>query len=113
MALTSNPVGPEIGAAQSFVLSCVASGGTGVYTYQWSSTCTGGCVLTSGNRGAPVLIRDAARSSDSGRYNCSVTDNAGNSGINSSEIQVTGKYTTMITPQFHLNNVYSTISLIM
>jgi len=94
--VTRNPVGPEINAAQSFVLSCSAGGGTGVYTYQWVSTCSGGCVLNTGNQASAMLIRNSARSADSGTYTCTVSDNAGNIGSNSSSIQVAGK------PLFHI-----------
>ena len=90
--VTRNPAEPEVNAAQSFVLSCIAGGGTGVYTYQWTSTCSGGCVLNTGNQASAMLVRNAARSADSGTYTCSVSDNAGNIGSNTSSFQVTGKH---------------------
>ncbi len=90
MQLLSTPVGPEINAAEVFTLSCMASGGTGVYSYLWNSTCTGNCFLTMANQASSILVRDAARSSDSGTYMCSVTDNAENAGVNTTILQVTG-----------------------
>ena len=83
-------MGSEVNAAESFSLSCLASGGTGVYSYQWSSTCTGGCFLNVGSVTASTVTRDAARSADSGVYTCAVTDNVGNVGTNSTELQVVG-----------------------
>ena len=83
---------PEVNAAQSFVLSCIAGGGTGVFTYKWTSTCSGGCVLNTGNQASAMLVRNAARSTDSATYTCSVSDNAGNIGSNTSSIQVTGEH---------------------
>lgn len=91
VSILSTPLGPEISAAEPFSLSCHASGGTGVYNYQWSSTCTGNCVLSDSNMAAQTISHNAARSADSGVYTCTVNDNAGNDGTNSTEIQVTGK----------------------
>lgn len=89
--LVSQPVGPEVSAAEFLSLNCLASGGTGVYTYQWTSTCSGSCLLNSGNSITPTLTRDAARSADTGTYTCTVSDNAGNSGTNSTDVNVVGK----------------------
>lgn len=88
--LVSRPVGPEVFAAGPLSLSCQASGGTGLYSYQWSSTCTGGCFLNSRNIITSMVARDAARSADSGLYSCTVTDNAGNNGTNSTQVEVVG-----------------------
>ena len=94
MTIVSSSVGPELNAAQPLSLGCMVSGGTGVYSYQWTSTCSGNCLLNGGNSRAPTLARDAARSSDSGTYTCTVTDNAGNNGSNSTDVQVTGMMDT-------------------
>ena len=91
MSIVSRPLGPEVAAAEPLSLSCQASGGTGVYSYQWSSTCTGNCVLSSDNMAAQTITRDAARAADSGTYTCAVTDHAGNNGTNSTEILIVGK----------------------
>ena len=91
MTIVSVPDGPEIRAAKSVTLTCQASGGTGVYSYLWSSTCTGNCFLNRNNQNSHMITRDALQSVDSGIYMCSVTDNAGNDGSNSTEIQVVGK----------------------
>ena len=91
MTIVSIPSGPEINAAESLTLSCQASGGTGVYSYQWSSTCTGNCFLSSMNAVTQTVSRDATRSADSGLYTCTVTDTAGNNGTDFTEIQVVGK----------------------
>jgi hypothetical protein len=90
--LVSVPAGPEVNAAMFLSLTCQASGGTGIYTYQWSSTCASGCFLDSVNVLTRMVMRDAARATDSGDYTCVATDNAGNSGTNSIEIQVVGKF---------------------
>lgn len=37
-----------------------------------------------------MVARDAARSADSGLYSCTVTDNAGNNGTNSTQVEVVG-----------------------
>lgn len=91
VSILSRPQGPEVNAAESLSLSCQASGGTGVYNYQWSSTCNGNCILSTSNLAAQTITRDAARSADSGIYTCTVIDNAGNNGSNSTEIQITGE----------------------
>ena len=84
-------MGPEVNAAEALSLTCQASGGTGVYNYQVSSTCSGGCFLSNRVAATRTVTRDAARSADSGLYTCTVTDNAGNNGTNSTEIEVVGK----------------------
>ena len=88
--LTSNLGGSEVTAAELFVLKCIAARGTGVYSYQWTSTCDDGCVLKSGIQVTSMITRIAARSADSGIYTCTVIDNAGNNGTNAIEVQVTG-----------------------
>lgn len=103
--LVSRPVGPEINAAESLSLSCLASGGTSVYSYQWSSTCTSGCFLNSRSVIIPTATRDAARSTDSGLYTCTVTDNAGNSGTNSTEVDVVGKIIATVTLVYSVSHV--------
>lgn len=91
MSIVTVPNGPEIRAAESVAFTCQASGGTGIYSYLWSSTCTGSCFLNNKNRNSHMVYRDALRSVDSGIYSCSVTDNAGNLGSNSTEIVVVGR----------------------
>ena len=90
--LVSRPSGLDINAAESLSLTCQASGGTGAYSYRWSSNCTGNCFLSSGNVVTQTVTRDPVRSADSGFYTCRVTDNAGNNGSNSTQIQVIGTY---------------------
>lgn len=97
MSLESRPLGPEINAAEFLSLSCQASGGTGVYTYQWTSNCVGDCFLNNRNVATQTVIRNGVRSADSGLYTCTVTDSAGNNGSNTTEIQVIGK-------QFHFQS---------
>lgn len=91
--IASMPVGPYINAAEFLFLTCQATGGTGVYTYQWSSNCTGNCILNNINPITQTITRDAVRSTDSGLYTCTVTDNAGNNGSDSTQVQVVGKLT--------------------
>lgn len=90
VSIETSPEGPEINAASALSLRCLASGGTGAYSYQWNSTCAGDCLLSGVNANMNTLSRDAVRSADSGLYTCTVTDNAGNNGTNSTQIQVTG-----------------------
>lgn len=91
MTIWSVPEGPEIRAAETVTFTCQATGGTGMYSFLWSSTCTGSCFLNSDGQISRVITRDALRSVDSGVYTCSVTDNAGNSGSNSIDLEVIGK----------------------
>ena len=93
VSVASVPVGPDINAAEFFSLTCQATGGTGVYTYQWSSNCTGNCFLNNINPITQTITRDALRSTDSGLYTCTVTDNAGNNGSDFTQAQVIGKLT--------------------
>ena len=83
-----------ITAAQSLSINCEVFGGTGVYSYQWSSNCTGSCFIT-GQVSAEVMT-NAARSSDSGVHSCTVSDDAGNSGSGSTVISVEGKYILIV-----------------
>jgi hypothetical protein len=91
VTIVSVPDGPEIRAAESVALTCQATGGTGIYFYLWSSTCTGACFLNSDSQISHTITRNALRSVDSGMYTCCVTDNAGNSGSNSTELEVIGE----------------------
>lgn len=91
VSLESRPLGPGINAAESLSLSCQASGGTGVYSYRWSSNCIGDCFLSNRNAVTQTITRDGVRSADSGVYICVVTDNAGNNGSNYTEVQLVGK----------------------
>ena len=91
MTVVSVPDEQEIRAAESVTFTCQATGGTGMYSYLWSSTCTRNCFLNSNNQNSHMITRDGLRSVDSGIYTCSVIDNAGNSGSNSTEIEVVGK----------------------
>ena len=40
-----------------------------------------------------IITRDALRSTDSGHYTCTVTDNAGNNGSDSTQVEVIGMVT--------------------
>ena len=91
VTIVSTPEGPYIEAADSLSLTCQAIGGTGVYTYQWMSSCTGNCFLNDVNPITQTIARDALRSADSGLYSCLVTDNAGNNGSDSTQIEVVGE----------------------
>ena len=92
VSIVSMPMGPDINAAEFLSLTCQATGGTGVYTYQWSSNCTGNCFLNNINPITQTITRDALRSTDSGFYTCTVTDNAGNNGSDFTQVQVIGKF---------------------
>ena len=105
MSIVSEPDGPEIKAAESVNLTCQATGGTGMYSYLWSSTCTRNCFLNTNSQMSRMITRDALQSVDTGVYTCSVTDNAGNSGSNSTEVEVIGKIclTSLIQSQYYWN----------
>lgn len=87
----SRPLGPDVNAAESLSLSCQASGGSGVYNYQWTSDCAGDCFLNNRNAFTQDITHDGVRSADTGVYTCTVADDAGNNGSNSAEFQVVGK----------------------
>ena len=89
VSVVSIPDGPQISAASSLALTCQVVGGSGVYFYQWSSTCTLDCFIA--GQTTQSVTRDALRSTDSGNHTCAVSDDAGNSGSHSVLVSVTGK----------------------
>ena len=91
VTVISIPAGPHIDAAEFLILQCLASGGTGVYSYQWLSNCTGNCFLN--GQTSQMVTRDALRSTDSGTHICVVRDGTGNNGSDSTVIEVTGGFT--------------------
>ena len=88
VTVMSSLSGVEQNVAESLTLTCQAEGGTGIYTYQWSSDCTGDCFVT--NQDAQRVSRDALHSIDSGNHTCTVTDSAGNAGNDTIHIQTGG-----------------------
>ena len=59
-------------------------------TYQWSSSCSGQCSVA--RQTDDTVTISLLRSIDSGTYTCTVTDNVGNTGNGSININVTGKF---------------------
>ena len=85
----SVPSDSQVPAGSSLSLTCQAFEGSGVYTYQWFSNCSGDCLIS--GQMVQSVNRDAVRSTDSGNHTCSVVDDAGNSGSSSVFISITGK----------------------
>ena len=88
VAVISSLSGVEQNVAESLTLTCQAEGGTGIYSYQWSSDCTGDCFVTS--QDTQTIAQDALHSTDSGNHTCTVTDSAGNAGSVTIQIQTGG-----------------------
>lgn len=89
VAVQSNHPGQDITPAETLILTCQVEGGTGYYSYQWSSNCSGNCFVT--NQTSMTVVREGLRSTDSGNHTCTVDDDAGNSGDGSVLINVKGK----------------------
>ena len=89
VSILSTTPGPVLNVAEPLTFACNVQDGTEEYSYQWSSTCTGNCFVTS--QMSQSVTRDALLSSDSGNHTCTVLDSAGNSGSDSMTISVIGK----------------------
>ena len=84
--IVSSLVTLDVTAADSLTLTCVVPGGTGEYSYQWSScnTCFGH------NQTTPSILQSVLHSTDTGSYTCIAVDTAGNSGSESIDLVVKG-----------------------
>ena len=91
VAITTMPSDSDFRASSPLMLTCEAKLGTGNYTFQWSSNCTGNCLIN--GQTTVSLQRDALRSTDSGLHTCTVMDDAGNIGVGTILIRVTGTCT--------------------
>lgn len=112
MTIASTPQGQDINAAETLSLVCRASGGTGVYVYQWSSTCTGNCFLNNINPVTQTISQQALRSADSGVYTCTVMDNAGNNGTDSIQLQVVGEIVLLAKLNSKCTVIHSLVDII-
>ena len=82
---------PNYRAATSVTLRCVAIGATGYVSYRWSSTCRySNCFAYSTT--AQTISENILRSRDAGVHTCTVTDGAGNTGTNSTIMNIVGMY---------------------
>ena len=89
MTVTSNNTMYHV--ATSVTLTChVSLEAVQPVSYQWSSSCSGECSVA-GQTDDTVTI-SLLRSIDSGTYTCTVTDNVGNTGNGSINVNVTGKF---------------------
>lgn len=101
VTITITPSDSDFRASSPLMLACEAKLGTGNYTYQWSSNCTGNCLI--GNQTTVSLQRDALRSTDSGLHTCTVMDDAGNAGVGTLLIHVTGTVLFYVDVQSCIN----------
>ena len=81
---------PNYRAASSVTLRCIATGTTGSISYRWSSTCRNGCFAYSATTQA--ISENMLRSRDAGVHTCTVTDGAGNTGTNSTTMNIVCMY---------------------
>ena len=82
-------------AGSSVVLSCSATGAVGLVTYEWTSTCTGECFITSQST-QNTVIKDSIHSIDGGNHTCTITDDIGNSGSTTIQMHVAGTLALVI-----------------
>ena len=86
---------PNYRTASSVSLRCVATGTTGSVTYRWSSTCRSDCFAY--NSSLQTISEPFLRARDAGVHTCRVTDGAGNSGSNSTTMNIMGECIDMHT----------------
>ena len=82
------PSPPYFRPATSVTLTCHAHGATGTVRYRWSSTCSS-CFASSSS--SQSVSKSILKSNDAGVHTCTVTDADGNTGTNSTEMQLIGK----------------------
>ncbi len=80
---------PNYRAATSVSLRCDAVGTTGSVNYQWSSTCGSSCFVSGSSQN---VSRDKLWSYDAGQHTCTVTDEVGNTGRATTEMNIIGMY---------------------
>ena len=85
------PSPPYYRPASSVTLTCRAHHPTGSVTYLWSSTCSNSnCFARSSS--SQSISRTILQSIDAGVHTCRATDSSGNTGRNSTEMILIGKY---------------------
>ncbi len=91
---------PNYRAATSVSLWCDAVGTTGSVSYQWSSTCGSGCFV---NGSSQSVSRDKLWSYDAGQHTCIVTDEVGNTGRATTEMNIIGNYGICLYSQLYIS----------
>ena len=79
---------PNYRAASSVTLHCTTEGASGSVSYRWSSTCRS-CFASSATSAS--ISESMLRSRDRGVHTCTVTDSVGNTGSNSTTMNIVGK----------------------
>ena len=85
---------PNYRAASSVTLRCTAEGTSGSVSYRWSSTCSS-CFASSST--SATITENMLRSRDGGVHTCTATDSIGNTGSNSTTMNIVGKELTNYT----------------
>ena len=80
-------------AASRLAITCQVTGGSGMISYLWASTCSTGCFIHSETFQNQEVGRSSLTSVDSGNHTCTVTDSdGGEMGSATIEINVVGEY---------------------
>ena len=82
------PSPPYYRPATSVTLTCQVYGPTGSIKYNWTSTGSGSFASSSTSQNVTKTI---LTSTDRGIHTCTVTDSDGNTGSNSTDMQLIGK----------------------
>ena len=78
---------PNYRAASSVTLRCRTEGASGSVRYRWSSTCSS-CFASSSYSSS--VSQSILKSRDSGTHTCTTTDSTGNTGSNSTQMNIVG-----------------------
>ena len=84
-------------AASQLTLSCQATGANGALSYNWTSSCTGGCAVSGTVSGQNVSVSDRGtlfnflRPDDAETYTCDANDTNDNIGSASTDVDIVGK----------------------
>ena len=81
--------GPDYVPGSTVQLMCSAEGPFDIISTVWNSTCTGGCFVLQ-QMSQPLVTKDILHSIDSGNHTCTITDDVGNYGSATIEVQVAG-----------------------
>ena len=83
------PSPPYYRPATPVSFTCHAPDATGSVTYRWSSTCSS-CFASSST--SQTISDSVLQSIDAGVHTCTVEDSNGNTGSNSTEMRLIGRY---------------------
>lgn len=92
------PSPPYYRPASSVNLTCRACGATGAVTYKWSSNCTDCLTSTATTQNVTVSVLQA---NYAGEHTCTAVDSIGNAGSNSTVMNLTGKYHSVLLSLFY------------